>query len=73
MDRPDGVPTRGHLASELLGVMSIAEQTLTWTVWAILLLALGCLIVRSGRRRLTTHAARRRLASTPAPYKELAA
>lgn len=46
-------PADVPVATELLGVMSIGKQVVTWTAWVLLILALGRVLVRRRPRRRT--------------------
>jgi hypothetical protein len=66
-------PQDAPVATNALGVMSIAKQAVTWTTWTVLIVALACLVVRAAQRRRATHAAGERLVAASAPEQKLPA
>jgi len=59
-------PGPAETGASLLGGASIAKQAVSWSSWLLLLLAVGCLVIRVLRRRHTDGVGRRWSATGPA-------
>ena len=59
-------PGPAETATNLLGVSSMAKQTVSWASWLLLLLAIGCLVARVRRHRHQDSEGRQRSTTSPA-------